>query len=175
MKISAPSILHKTEVDGVRVGVDAADPEAVRDAYDAVRAAGDGAADVEGVLVQRMAAAGVEVLVGVQGARDGYPPVVTAGIGGVATEVYADTASALAPVTPDQAAGLLRRLRGAPLLDGHRGRPPADVDAAATAIAALSAYAARLGGDLDELEINPLLVHDRGVTAADLLVRFTTR
>ena len=176
LKISSPSILHKTDVGGVRVGIDATDPAAVRDAYRAVRAAGgpDGA-DTEGVLVQRMAPPGTELLVGVQGARDGYPAVLTVGIGGVATEIYADTASALAPATPDAVTALLRGLRGAPLLDGHRGAPPADVTAAATAIATLSAYAAALGEDLDELEINPLLVHDHGVTAADLLVRFTTR
>lgn len=172
-KISAPSIPHKTDVGGVRAGVDAADAGAVRDAYRAVRAAGDGAPDVEGVLVQRMAPPGVELLVGLQGARDGYPPVLTVGIGGVATEIYADTTSTLAPATPAEVAALLRRLRGAPLLDGYRGRPPADARAAATAISALSAYAAELGDALDELEINPLLVHPDGVTAADLIVRFT--
>lgn len=173
LKISAPSILHKTDVGGVRVGVDAGDEHAVREAYQAVRAAGG--EDTEGVLVQRMAAPGVELLVGVQGARDGYPAVLTVGIGGVATEIYADTASALAPATPDQVTALLQRLTGAPLLAGHRGAPPADIDAAAHAIAALSGYAAALGDRLEELEINPLLVHDRDATAADLLVRFTTR
>lgn len=171
LKISAPSILHKTDVGGVRVGVDAADPGAVREAYAAVRAVGGD--DTEGVLVQRMAPPGVELLVGLQGPRDGYPPLLTVGIGGVATEIYADTATALAPATPGQIAGMLRSLRGAPLLTGHRGAPPADIDAAATAIAALSTYAAEARPD--ELEINPLLVHPDGVTAADLLVRFTTR
>lgn len=170
LKISAPSIPHKTDVGGVRVGVDAADAGAVREAYTAVRAAGGD--DTEGVLVQRMAPPGVELLVGLQGARDGYPALLTVGIGGVATEIYADTATALAPATPGQVAGLLRSLRGAPLLTGHRGAPPADLDAAATAIAALSAYGAE--ARLDELEINPLLAHTDGVTAADLLVRFTT-
>lgn len=171
LKISAPSILHKTDVGGVRVGVDAADPDAVREAYTAVRAAGG--EDTEGVLVQRMARPGVELLVGLQGARDGYPALLTVGIGGVATEIYADTATALAPATPGEITGLLRSLRGGPLLTGHRGAPPADLDAAAAAIAALSAYAAE--ARLDELEINPLLVHADGVTAADLLVRSATR
>ena len=206
VKISAPSLPHKTEIGGVRVGVT---PAGIPAAYRTVRAAaptaagagaGDAAGDVEGVLVQRRAPGGVELLVGVRGPRDGYPAVVTVGIGGVATEIYADTASALAPVTGAEAERLLRRLRGWPLLDGHRGGPPADVAAAATAVAALSAYAAALGGSLDELEINPLIVHPRpptpapptdaasaaqsaaasggaggGVSAVDLIIRFTQR
>jgi acyl-CoA synthetase (NDP forming) len=187
LKISAPAITHKTDVGGVRVGVDARDPAAVAAAYREVsaapaRAAGrtdaagggaDGAA--EGVLVQRMAGPGMELLVGVRGERDGYPAVLTVGIGGVATEIYADTASLLAPASVPEIVGALRGLRGWALLDGHRGAARADVDAAAAAVAAVGAYAARLGGALEELEINPLLVHPRGATAADLLIRFTER
>ncbi|WP_205314801.1 acetate--CoA ligase family protein, partial [Nonomuraea lactucae] len=169
-KIQSPQIPHKSDVGGVRVGVDPGD---AAQAFQEIRAAGDRVpgARVEGVLVQALARPGTELILGVQGARDGYPPVLTVGIGGVATEIYADVASALAPLTPVRALELLRRLRGWPLLDGYRGRPRAAVDAVVAALVALSEAALALGERLDELEINPLAVDEHGVMALDLLIR----
>lgn len=66
---------------------------------------------------------------------------------------------------------MLRELRGWPMLDGYRGRPPLDVDAAAGAVAALSRAAASLGPALVELEVNPLIIHEHGSTAVDLILR----
>jgi len=122
-------------------------------------------------MARSVAGAGSELILGVRGARDGYPPVLTAGIGGVTTELYTDVASALAPVTAEQARGLLRSLRGWPLLDGYRGRPAAAVGAVTDALVALAEVAVELGERLDELEINPLAVDDSGITALDLLIR----
>ena len=82
---------------------------------------------------------------GVQGPDNGYPPVVTVGMGGTAVEVYADVASALAPLDSHGALDLLAGLRGWPLLTGHRGGPRYDTQAAAAAIAALSDLAAEPG------------------------------
>ncbi|MEO5900607.1 MAG: acetate--CoA ligase family protein, partial [Ilumatobacteraceae bacterium] len=99
-------------------------------------------------------------------------PIITVGLGGTAVELQHDVASALAPVDHAEAIGLLRELRGFPMLDGYRGRPPMDVDAAARAIVGLSHVAVALGDRLDELEVNPLIVHaaGHGVSAVDLLV-----
>jgi acyl-CoA synthetase (NDP forming) len=174
LKVQSPQIPHKSDIGGVRIAVAPADAAT---AYRDVRAAGDRVpgAHVEGVLVQSMAAVGLELILGVRGARDGYPPVLTVGIGGVTTEIYADVASALAPVTPEQALDLLRSLRGWPLLDGYRGRPPAAIGAVADALVALAEAAVELGERLDELEINPLAVDANGVTALDLLIRAHSR
>jgi acetate---CoA ligase (ADP-forming) len=173
-KIQSPQIQHKSDIGGVRIAVAVADAAT---AYRDVRAAGDRVpgAHIEGVLVQSMAAAGSELILGVRGARDGYPPVLTVGIGGISTEIYTDVASVLAPVTPQQAWGLLRSLRGWPLLDGYRGRPPAAVGAVADALVALGEAAVELGERLDELEINPLAVDETGITALDLLIRPRSR
>jgi acyl-CoA synthetase (NDP forming) len=171
LKVQSPQITHKTEVGGVRLGVA---PDGVAAAFGEVAAAVPGA-PVDGVLVQRMAGPGVELVVGISGAADGYPPVVTVGMGGVSTEVYADVVSALAPLTPQAVGELLGTLRGHRLLDGFRGRPPVAVAAAAEAVAALSRAAVQLGGRLGELEINPLVVDGRGAVALDLLVRTTGR
>lgn len=168
LKVQSPGITHKTEAGGVRIGVAVDDVAA---AYRDVRAA----VGVDDVLVQEMADPGVELIVGITGAADGYPPVVTVGMGGVTTEIYADVASALAPLTPAAVRELLRTLRGYPLLGGYRGRAPVAVDAVADAVAALSRAAVQLGGRLAELEINPLVVDGRGAVALDLLVRTTGR
>lgn len=171
LKVQSRDLGHKSEAGGVRVGVPAT--EAVPQAREMLAAVGDSAprARVDGVLVQELVGGGVELLVGVRGARGGYPPVVTAGTGGTATELHGDVVSALAPLTGTGAAALLRRLRSWPLLAGFRGSPPVDVAVAASAIAALSAAAVELGEDLDELEVNPLVVSATGAVAADLVLR----
>ncbi|WP_220389063.1 acetate--CoA ligase family protein [Saccharopolyspora kobensis] len=170
LKVQSPDLAHKSDVGGVLVGVRAEQAgRAAQDMLDAVTA-GAPQARIDGVLVQEVLPPGVELLVGVQGGKHGYPPVVTVGMGGTTTELYSDVASALGPLDSGQAVALLRRLRGWPLLDGFRGRPRCDVAAAAAAIASLSQAAAELGSALTEVEINPLVVHATGAVAADLLV-----
>jgi acetate---CoA ligase (ADP-forming) len=98
---------------------------------------------------------GVELLVGARwDARFG--PVALVGTGGVFTEVLRDVAVALAPVDEAMARELLLSLRAAPLLMGARGRPPVDLDAACSAVAALSRVAAA-HPEIGEIEVNPIL------------------
>ncbi len=111
------------------------------------------------------------MVIGIEGTINHDPPVVTVGIGGVTTELYADLASALAPVTPEQARSMLRRLRGWSLLNGYRGSPQLDIDAATKVIAALSLGGMALGARLVELEVNPLIMHAQGATAVNLILR----
>jgi acyl-CoA synthetase (NDP forming) len=98
-----------------------------------------------------------------------FGPLLLVGLGGVYTELLADTAVALAPVEPEQAEELIRSLRCAPILDGARGRPPLDVPAAAQAASALSRLAAG-SPRIQELEVNPLLVKPAGVVGLDARV-----
>lgn len=170
MKVHAPGLVHKTDVGGVRLGV--APCDAGR-AFDELLGA-DGAT---GVLVQAMARKGVEVVVGVTTSELGFAPVLTVGLGGVATELYGDVASHTLPVSSDDVTEMLRTLAAWPLLDGYRGRPPADVDALVDAVLRVAATAEALGDRLVELEINPLVVHERGAgaTAVDFMMRTTTK
>lgn len=171
LKVQSPSLLHKSDVGGVRLPVGVEDVEtAFEEIVAAVRAARPDI-DPEGVLVQEMAGEGVELLIGVQGARNGYAPVVTVGLGGTMAELLEDLVSASAPTTALRAVGMLERLRGYPLLAGYRGGPTYDVGAAAEAIAALGRFALGMGASLEEVEINPLIVHKKGATAADFLLR----
>jgi acetate---CoA ligase (ADP-forming) len=172
LKIQSSQILHKSDVGGVRVGVPTSQvAEVAAEMFKSVRAHHP-TAILDGLLVQRRAPDGVEILVGVQGASNGYPPVITVGLGGVNTEVHADVTSALAPVSLERARQMLRRLRSWPLLVGHRGAPHSDVDAAADVIHRVSIAASVWGGSLQELEMNPVVIHEEGdgATVVDILL-----
>ena len=153
---------HKTEVGGVVLGV--ADEGALFRAYDEL-AARLGPA----VTVQAMAEGGVEVSVGL--VRDpAFGLLLVVAAGGTLVELIADRAVAVPPVSAAGALHLLDRLRIRPLLDGWRGAPPADRIALARVIACFSVLAAELGGALDAVEANPVIVTDRGAVAVDALV-----
>jgi acyl-CoA synthetase (NDP forming) len=159
--LKALGSLHKSEGGGVVLGIpdDAGLARALRDMGARL------APPAYSVEAMAPLGDGVELLIGARwDARFG--PVVLAGAGGIHAEVLRDTAVALAPIEPDQAEGLLRSLRSAPLLLGARGRPPVDLGAAAGALAALSQVAA-VHPELAELEINPLLVTPVGAVALD--------
>jgi succinyl-CoA synthetase beta subunit len=164
LKIQSPEVLHKTERGGVRVGVAASDAGRV---FDELVAAFE-RDNVLGVLVQAMAAPGPELVVGLTNVEPGFPPLLTVGIGGVASELYRDAVTALAPVAEFEAETMIRSLKAAPLLTGHRGAPGSDLGAAARAVARISELGAVLGERLLELEINPLRLVDGGRAAVAL-------
>lgn len=173
LKVLSPDILHKTEVAGVRVGL--RDEEAVFQAFrDIVESAKRHHPRVrlEGVLVQEMVpSTAVEVILGVL--RDPeFGPVVVFGSGGILVELLKDSALRLPPLSREEALEMVRETRGAGLLQGFRGRPPADVDALADALVRLSQLAVDLGDVVRALDINPLMVlpQGQGVRAVDALV-----
>ncbi|MEZ5650875.1 MAG: acetate--CoA ligase family protein [Burkholderiaceae bacterium] len=172
MKILSPDIQHKTDIGGVMLGV--AGPEAAVEAFEHIVGTvslNAPEAGIDGVVMSRMVSGGVELIVGVS--RDPlFGPMVMVGLGGIHAEIFRDTALRPAPVSHDEALAMLRSLKSFPLLDGARGRPRADIDAAARAIANLSTFAARHADDIAEIDINPLLVLPDGALALDaLLVR----
>jgi hypothetical protein len=117
-----------------------------------------------------MASPGLELILSVTGSRDGYPPVVTVGFGGVTAELTRDFVSDLAPLHRDAALDMLKGLRGWPLLNGFRGGPAVDLAGLIDAMCALSEFASAAADGLIEVEINPLRVSPDGVIALDLLV-----
>jgi len=159
--LKAAGLLHKSDADGVRLGLP--DADAVAAAFRELHARlGDQPYAVEELADLRH---GVELIVGVK--RDPrFGPVAMVGLGGVHTEVLGDVAFALAPLSAERAAALLHGLRLAPLLRGHRARPPVDVAAAAAVIAAVTAVGAA-HPEIGEIEVNPLLVRPAGVLALD--------
>jgi len=171
LKLDSPDIAHKTEVGGVRLNL--RDAAAVREGFDAITASARRHAPnarIDGVLVQRMALAGVELILGAK--RDPqFGSMVLVGTGGVQAELWRDVALDLAPVTPERAEAMLRGLKGFPLLDGFRGAEKADLRAVSEAVAAFSSLVAAAGERIVEAEINPLIAGPWGCLAVDGLVR----
>lgn len=162
-KVSRDGLVHKTEADGVVLGVGDDETLAAVVARLLTLAGDDG-----GVLVERQAGPGVELLVGIR--RDAvFGPLVVVGMGGIYAEVLRDTAVRLCPVSPKDAEAALRELRGAPLLLGARGRPPVDLASLADLVARLSRWAlART--DVVEVDLNPVIANADGVVAVDATV-----
>ena len=159
--LKALGILHKSDAGGVRIGLPSADE---------LRAAAD---EMESALrppafsVEQMAplADGVELIVGAR--RDArFGPIAMLGLGGIYTELLGDVAVGLAPLDLELAVQLLRSLRGSRLLDGLRGKPAVDLEAAARAAVAISELAAARP-DIAEIEVNPLLVTPSGALGLD--------
>ena len=172
LKIVSPDIAHKTEIGGVALGLaDAAAVQAAAAAMLARVAAAAPAARIDGLLVAPMVSGGTELIVGAT--RDPvFGPVVMAGLGGIFAEVLRDVAVRTAPVTEAEATSMLRSLKAFPVLDGARGRPRADLAAAAAAIAAVSRFAAAHADQVASIDINPLLVkaEGEGAVALDALI-----
>jgi acetyltransferase len=164
--LKAAEILHKTDVGGVFLDVA---PSEVAARYDemAARLAAAGAGPMAGAYVQAMTAAGVETIAGA--VRDpGFGPLIMFGLGGVFVEVLKDVAFRIHPLTDQDAAGLVREVRGYPLLEGYRGQPPGDTSALEDVLLRVS----RMVGDLPEIEemdLNPLkvLAPGKGCIAVD--------
>jgi succinyl-CoA synthetase beta subunit len=110
-----------------------------------------------------------ELLVGGRVDPD-FGPIIVVGGGGMLVELYKDAAVRLAPVSDETAREMIRETRAAALLDGWRGRPAGDAAAAAQVVASLSEFIADFRDEIAEVEINPLAVLERGVSALDCLV-----
>ncbi len=169
-KLVSPDVLHKTDVGGVITNLRSrADVE--RAATTLVARAADIGARLEGILLQRQVDAEVEALVGVT-ADPTFGPVVVCGLGGTLVEVLQDVSFRVPPVTRYDAEDMIRGLRTSVLLDGFRGRPPADKAALVDTVMRVAALADAVPEVL-ELEINPLMIGRPGIgaTAVDARIR----
>ncbi|MGE0118479.1 MAG: acetate--CoA ligase family protein [Dongiaceae bacterium] len=162
LKTAMPGILHKSDAGGVRLNLP--DTAAVRTAYDDLaRRIGPR------VLVMPMAGPGTELAFGALDDPQ-FGPIVMVGAGGILIESMDDRRFALPPFDAGDARRLIDRLRARPLLDGRRGRPPADIDALAEAFACFSVMVADIAGLFQEIDVNPVLCGPQGCIALDALV-----
>ena len=170
LKVLSAEIAHKSDIGGVAVNVPA-DEVAGRLATMAAAVQSATGIAPERYLVQEMVRGGVEVILGMH--RDELGTAILLGMGGVAAELFSDTTLRLLPpgqgLTRQAALEMIQRLKTAPLLQGYRGRPVADVEALADAIVAFSRMVVTLGDRLVEAEINPVFVlpQGQGVVAVD--------
>ena len=166
IKAVSARIVHKSDVGGVKLGIEG--DEAVRQACDEIAAAARtaGVAELDGFLVTQMWRADTELIAGVQRDPD-FGPLVMVGAGGVLVELLRDVQLAPAPLSHATARAMVERLRCLPLLTGYRGRPKADLDRIADVLVRLGQMAAAEGSRLRELDINPLFIAGDRVAAAD--------
>jgi acyl-CoA synthetase (NDP forming) len=170
-KLLSSRLDHKSDLGGVRASLmDGAD---VAEAFDAIAAIPDALSPpipAEGVLIQEMVTGGVEVIVGARN-DPAFGPVVMFGAGGIFAEIFEDVAVRVAPISDEEAREMIAETRIFRILTGARGGARLDIDALATAISSASRKVSETSGDVQELEINPLFVTERGVIAGDCVVR----
>ncbi len=172
LKLASHTIVHKTELDAVRL--DLTDAAAVRGAFDAIRdrLARDGRlADMDGALVQPMLRGGVEVMAGAA-VDPVFGALVAFGLGGIHVEILGDVTFRVAPLDEADAAEMIRAIRGFRLLQGYRGHPAADIDALAELLLRLSRLVDELP-EVAELDLNPVFARGAGLgcVIADARIR----
>ena len=172
LKVVSAQISHKSDVGGVKL--DLAGADAVREAFDAIGKAARAAAPdatVDGVSVQRMAEPGVEVIVGMT-TDSQFGPVLMFGLGGVLVEVLKDVAFRVIPIVARDAKQMIRELQGFPLLEGHRGQEPADLDALEALLLKLSEFVEG-HPEIAELDLNPVFAYPKSAVAVDARIVLT--
>lgn len=150
LKIASPSILHKTERGGVILNIKSA-----RDLRKSMKIM-----NADAYLIQEMAPAGIEVIVGGKRDRE-FGPVVLFGLGGISVEVFKDTVTRIAPLDMAMAREMIDSIKGSALLKGFRGSNPCDTDALANVIVNISNLLMD-HPEISNLDINPLMVLEKG-------------
>ncbi|SEH17800.1 acetyltransferase [Natronorubrum sediminis] len=168
LKVDSPGIPHRTEADAVRIDLES--PNEVRAAYERIldnARSFDPDATIDGVLVQPYRPDGVEALAGITDDPT-FGPLVTVAPGGRDVELH-DGVVRVPPLTRDEAERAIRETALDDLLDGYRDGPEADIDSLASAVVNLGRLAAN--EDIAELDLNPILVDEDGISIVDILVR----
>lgn len=161
LKIVSPEITHKTDVGGVRVGI--VSEEMLRVAYRAIIQSAGGRT-VDGVLVQKMARKGVELIIG--GKKDPqFGHMVVIGLGGIYVEIFRDVSARICPLTREDVEDMTSELKSHPLLEGARGKKPINKKALEDLV--LKACRFMLEENLSEMDLNPVVFDEKGCDIVD--------
>ena len=173
-KIASPDIAHKSDIGCVILNVKGS--EGARAAYSSLIARASSSAPgaiINGVTVQPMVSAGVELVFGARH-DEAFGPIVMLGFGGIFVEILASAEFAVAPVSTAQARAMIAALPAQGLFDGARGLPSVDRDALAHRFAAFSQFVESTAGWIDEIDLNPVIVRGDDALAVDWLVSATS-
>jgi len=166
LKISSPDIVHKSDMGGIRLNI--LNPDGLIDSYQ--KMLGDiktrmPAAQISGVLVQEMVPRGKEVMIGVK--KDPvFGHCIVIGSGGIYTEISKDFAFRLAPLSEEDAFGMISELDYYPILKGVRGEPPCDLKSIVDVLLKVSQLVVDFP-EIAELDINPLMVYEQDALIID--------
>jgi acetate---CoA ligase (ADP-forming) len=168
IKAEAQGLLHKSDIGGVALNCrsEADVAQAYRTVVANARQAGFADA---GAIVQPMASGIAEAYAGIID-DPLYGPAIVFGLGGIFIEVLKDTAIEMAPLSHEEALGMIHRIKAAPVLLGARGRPRGDIEALATLLVNLSRFAIAHAGQIKALDLNPIIIKaaGEGVVAVDI-------
>ena len=170
MKIASPDILHKSDIGGVLLGL-ASEAEVLKGFEELLARArrAHPRARIQGCLVAPRIEGGTEIVLGTN-LDPVFGPVVMVGLGGIFVEILHDISLRLAPIGIEEAHAMLRELKGFALLEGARGRLPADIEAMARALVDLSSFAHAHAHEIVSCDINPFLVLSKGAVAVDAVI-----
>lgn len=155
-KIVSPDILHKTDVDGVKVGLSSEDE--VKKAFDDMFYRLKEKFDVKGVLLEKMVPKGVELIIGLQNDFQ-FGPSIMVGLGGIYTELFKDVSFRVLPITKGDALKMLESLKGKDILKGFRGSKSIDLDMLSEAIVNFGTLGVEMAGKYESIDFNPVVVY----------------
>src|SRR3970282_2391211 len=155
MKVVSPQILHKTDVGGVKVGLDNVNDvkKTFNDMY--TRLSKKKGVQLKGILLEKMVPKGTELIVGLQNDPQ-FGPVIMVGIGGVLTEVFRDVAFRMLPITTSDAKSMLDELKGSKMLKGFRGSEPIDINMLSKALVQIGQLGVDNASHFDRIDFNPI-------------------
>jgi len=166
MKVVSPQILHKTDVGGVKVGIDSVNDvkKTFNDMYD--RLSKKKGVDVKGILLEKMVPKGVELIVGLQNDSQ-FGPVIMVGLGGIMTEVMKDVAFRMLPITTSDAKSMIDELKGSKLLKGFRGSKPIDLNMVSKMLVQIGKLGIDHASHFDSIDFNPVVVYPKSYAVVD--------
>lgn len=166
MKVVSPQILHKTDVGGVKVGIDNVDDikKTFKDMYG--RLSKKKGVTVKGILLEEMVPKGVELIVGLQNDSQ-FGPVIMVGMGGILTEVMRDVAFRMLPITTSDARSMLEELKGSKLLKGFRGSKAIDMNMLTKALVQIGKLGVDNASHFDSIDFNPIVVYPKSYAVVD--------
>lgn len=166
MKVVSPQILHKTDVGGVKVGLDNVNDvkKTFKDMYG--RLSKKKGVEVKGILLEKMVPKGVELIVGIQNDPQ-FGPVIMVGLGGIMTEVMKDVAFRLLPITTSDAKSMLNELKGSALLKGFRGSEPIDTNMVAKMLVQIGKLGVDNADYINSVDFNPVVVYPKSHFVVD--------
>ncbi|MBU7014466.1 MAG: acetate--CoA ligase family protein [Theionarchaea archaeon] len=163
MKVVSPDILHKTDIGGVKVGLQSR--EDTKAGFKEIKEAAQSRGTFAGVIVYHMQDQGTEIIIGVTYDAQ-FEHALMFGLGGVFVEVLRDISFRLIPITEQDAREMVREIKGHPVLAGVRGQPPRDIEAVVDALLKVSLLIED-NPQIRELDLNPVFVYDKGVSIID--------
>ncbi len=163
-KIVSPQILHKTDVGGVKIGLE--DEESVKAAFNDMYDRLSKDYDVKGVLLEKMVPKGVEMIVGLQNDPQ-FGPVMMVGLGGIFTELFKDVSFRVLPLTREDALEMIEELQGKMLLKGYRGSEPINMEVLTNALLNIGKLGYDISPYYDSIDFNPVIVYPDSYYVAD--------